>query len=684
MSGVERKALHALLIGIDHYLPPEPGHRGPSYRSLGGCVHDVERMEDFLRQRLEIPASNLRTLTAPDPPRPTASSLPTYENMVTAFEWLIETAQPGSQALVHFSGHGGRAPTHFAELKQDDPWDEALVPTNISRASARYLRDVELAYLLSRLAEKGVFATVVLDCCHAGGALRDELPSRVPNPQARYNRISDWQRPGRSMVAPEAELSRRWRLLSGRRGRLGSDRDRPSRRWLPGLDRLVLLAACAPHEKAFEYRVSPERQGGALTHWLLDTLERKGTDLTYRQLHEHIRAQIRARIEAQTPQIQGDLDRFLLQGRGRDGARPAITVLAVEIDRLLLNTGEAQGVRTGDRFTIFAGEGSGSDAGERCLAEVEVCESGGAESWARYLEPLEHEAPEPGCRALPRKQGSFEPRQTVRLPTGETAAACHSLAALAHALRLQGKDLLEVVAPGETAKWTVIINPQGNFEILDSKKQPVPNLVPTVPAAQRGAGRSIADRLIHIARFFDLLALSNSSLHAPTIRAQLSLLPAGYDAEQAEKPRHEPETLIEPSTEVKIGDWLYLNLANLSRQPLFFAVLNLRPRWGIRQIFPSGGDWLVIESGQEEDLFLQASLPGELQTATDRLKVFATLDAVRFDWLEMPDLDGRQIIGSTPEQPRNRSPDIGSLGALRSAVADREWATTVVGVRIRR
>ena len=42
--------IHALLIGINYYLPNRLSN-GLYYKSLAGCVQDVTRVEQFLRNR---------------------------------------------------------------------------------------------------------------------------------------------------------------------------------------------------------------------------------------------------------------------------------------------------------------------------------------------------------------------------------------------------------------------------------------------------------------------------------------------------------------------------------------------------------------------------------------------------------------------------------------------------------
>ena len=168
----EQPTLHALLIAADCYLP----NRLPegSYHNLGGCVRDVQLVEDFLRERLHLKEDRLIKLTSTNvgtgaPPEP-PERRPTYENIIAAFKDLTQKADPGDHVYVHYSGHGGRTPTLLPEVKGEGGIDEALVPIDIGNSTARYVRDVEIAKLLQDMVTKGLRVTMVLDSCHSGGA----------------------------------------------------------------------------------------------------------------------------------------------------------------------------------------------------------------------------------------------------------------------------------------------------------------------------------------------------------------------------------------------------------------------------------------------------------------------------------------------------------------------------------
>ena len=400
--------LRALLIGIDHY--PEGGclADGGWYPDLHGSVRDIERMECYLRLELGVARERIQRLTAPIPGaapwvQPPAGELPTYENIVASFQSLIRRSRPGEQVLIHYSGHGGRIPT-LAPAVKTNGLDEALVPTDIADPGARYLRDLEIAHLLREMVEHELFVTLVLDCCHSGGATRHGVQVRGGSA------IDRTLRPRESLVATLPVMSGHWKKLlesTPRDVTVGSG-------WLPDPRGYVLLAACRAQELAYEYVVSRVGQVGALSHGLLEGLRAMGPSGTYRQLYHRIEAQVRSRYEMQTPQIEGDLDRLLFEPSFVARPRHAVNVLRSECGRLLLNTGEAQGVGVGARFDVYGPQWSGWKSDEDRLAEVEVTAVGAVDSWAHVAGGKPHPSISPGAQAIPVSDGRASVPDSLR------------------------------------------------------------------------------------------------------------------------------------------------------------------------------------------------------------------------------------------------------------------------------
>ena len=263
---------YALLIGINCYKPNRLSD-GASYKNLSGCVRDIEHVEVHLKEVLKVPQSQILKLTSSsDPesrePQEPSDQLATYANIVAKFKQLTEMAPAGAQVYIHYSGHGGRAKTEYPKIKGgENAIDEGLVPADIGES--QYFRDIELGKLLKEMVKKGLTTTVILDCCHSGGATRGDADVRG------IEGVDKTPRPMKSLVASEEELAETWEELTA-----GGTRGLEPGRLLPDSKDYVLLAACRPNELAYEYafdRTSGERNG-ALTYWLLDILRQKLRD----------------------------------------------------------------------------------------------------------------------------------------------------------------------------------------------------------------------------------------------------------------------------------------------------------------------------------------------------------------------------------------------------------------------
>ncbi|MBD2025815.1 caspase family protein [Leptolyngbya sp. FACHB-711] len=641
----QASTIHALLIGIDYYQPNK------FYKSLKGAVRDINLVDTFLRQTLQIPPERIRRLMSPNQEdtvlleaRSAQDEEPTYENIIRAFSEITETAKPGEQVYIHYAGHGGNPQTVYPNLKQgSNQKDEGIVPMDIGDLpEGRYLRDVEMTTLLKRMTDKGLIVTVVLDCCNSGGATRgdaeirsSELPDTLP-------------RTDKSSVAEREELERNW--LASTRNRLVGAAGLPQSR------EYVLLAACRPSEYAYEYAVNggTERHG-ALTYWMIDTLSSiatSGQPLTYKLLHDRINAQIQSKFPQQLPMIMGESDRLVF---GSDQWSTPYTVAVIKVDstrtQITLNAGQAQGVSKGTRFSIYPLNTTDFTEKERQVAIVELTRVDASASTARVLKPeeggikvegkIESGAPAIMVSApidLIRRVRFFDQKQEGEqeheLPSNLVQRQATALESVRQALA--GNGWVVEVKEGESAHYQVAVGREGEYEI--NIGTPIQNLRPPLSIDDPTAPQRVIDRLVHLAKYQAVQSLDNSgSKLSQAIEIEL--------LKEDGTPFDDPQNPV-----VKNDEVVMLRLTNQGAQSLKVAVLDLDPTWAIWQI-PIGGmesPFFSLERGQTQEIMLRMSVPDDefYQQTKETLKVFAVQKGLAdFRWLTLPPLD-------EPQEPR--------------------------------
>lgn len=79
--------IYALLIGIDYYIPNK------LYKSLKGCVRDINLVADYLIKTLKIPSEKMFKLTSPNPGTSSTTEaqdlIPTYVVFSVQFLTII-------------------------------------------------------------------------------------------------------------------------------------------------------------------------------------------------------------------------------------------------------------------------------------------------------------------------------------------------------------------------------------------------------------------------------------------------------------------------------------------------------------------------------------------------------------------------------------------------------------------
>lgn len=253
---------HVLLIGCDVYPP--------GYRSLYGCVNDIDTIEHalldppgvgFLPEQIKI-----TRLASPHPEAPKGSRLqaqtraPNRANIVQALRSLAgDEVTATDRVLIYYSGHGTQT------RRQDSPaWHEAIVPNDV-----QFLYNDELNVLINGISTRTRDLTIVLDCCHSAGATRS-ISEKQPQATPRF-----LQNDGLGQAPDPA-------ILSMARS-VGAESEIPLRLSQTLDPNYVVVVACQADEKANEASLPIEegaggaqlQEHGFLSHSLVRLLKRQ-------------------------------------------------------------------------------------------------------------------------------------------------------------------------------------------------------------------------------------------------------------------------------------------------------------------------------------------------------------------------------------------------------------------------
>lgn len=692
MTGKPHRArnMHALLIGIDRYLPNElPG--GFYYRDLSACVRDVDQVERFLRENAGLKQRQITKLTASVAGSGGENRIeepPTYANIVNAFKELIRAADPGDQIYIHYSGHGGRATTLFESLKKKDGLDEVVVPCDIGETQGRYFRDIEFAYLIQEMLQKDLIVTIVMDSCHSGSVTRDPAKHAAHRGMGAPDKTV---RPMSSLVASDQALLENWTTLATERRRNLSS----GSNWLLEPKGYVLLAACGAHELAYEFAFDGNPPQGALTYFWLQSLRQLGSGATYKMAHDWLFGRVRSHFVKQTPQLEGEGNRIIFDD---EQIRPYYAVNVLQVDetanRILLQTGQAQGLRERAHLVIYRGGTSSPTDITNRLALAEISELGATESWANIIERLTPSPIAAGAQAVLMDHGDIKLRGRVCiLPTSDVPSGLDqqtALNAVERAIEQEGGGFLDLVQSNEPTDFYVTLNADGRYEILDYAESPM-RLYPRREAGDELTPAMIVRRLVHLTKYRNVRLLDNhdqSSKLPRKVRVEL----AGYMPEYETTDKPEPVTFAPycDSPEVKTGQWVFLRVRNEFSSTLNLTVLDLQPDYGISQVYPeSPAQFESLDPDDEILLPLQASLPESFEVGEDVLKVFVTLGSTDFRCLELPPLDQQPLraLNRGDSDPLEAVIDSLNQPELRKrtfksvAQASRQWWTKSISLK---
>ena len=276
-------AKRAVLIGINKYQMPGA--------DLQGCVNDVKNLSGVLKTYYGFADRDMTTLT---------DTQATKKAMERAIKKLIAKGKKGDVLLLHYSGHGSNVPDDNGD--EADHRDEILCPTDLDWKNP--FRDDWLRKTLGKL-PSGVSLTVIMDCCHSGTITRVMNPFDAPRRQ-RYLPCP-WD-----LIATESGRKLRGTL----RGQLGkAPRGRKRKKDIVHADiKELLLTGCRDTQTSADAHIGGSFNG-ALTYYLVESINEAEGKLTYRDLHQRTRAKLKQEDFDQVSQLEGrrtSFDRLFL------------------------------------------------------------------------------------------------------------------------------------------------------------------------------------------------------------------------------------------------------------------------------------------------------------------------------------------------------------------------------------
>lgn len=314
----------ALLVGISDYTNFGDEIGG----DLPGAVNDARDWRDVLVGRMGFPEENIRMLLDGEATRDG------IREGLTG--WLRSNVRAGDRVVFVFAGHGSQMwDTNGDEA---DGLDETICPVDVTRGSTDAdISDDEIEAWLNSIPTDDI--TVIWDKCHAESSTRAVVPFARPRSLGR-DVTQDVPKPT-DAAASVSRAAAGESTADGRR------------------KEILELAASASDEVAMDVAWPLEdgstRSNGAFSTFLIRNLWNAPAGLSYRELFELAKADMKRERLAQTPALSGTLAErpaFLLASEAAYAAAPGtrrgpaagVPITKVEGSNVELGAGRTAGL----------------------------------------------------------------------------------------------------------------------------------------------------------------------------------------------------------------------------------------------------------------------------------------------------------------------------------------------------
>ncbi|MBW4447244.1 MAG: caspase family protein [Spirirestis rafaelensis WJT71-NPBG6] len=579
--------IYALLVGIDEYDPTST----QQISSLKGCVNDIKAVEAYLRDRvtedgkwkLVEPTNQSWILT---------NEQATRKAVINGFLEHLCNADSEDVVLFYYAGHGAqeKAPEEFWHLEADR-LDESLVCYDSRTENSRDLADKEIAYLISKVAENNPHVVIILDCCHSGSGTRDLSPEI----KVRRSPIDSRERPLSSFIFAEDTTALNELLNSSR-----SLDAKTTGVTLPK-GKHVMFSACRDYELAKEYKGEDGQPRGAFSYFLLQTLQRTNSSITYRDLARNLNALVSGKVKEQSPQVEAtdpkDLDQPFLGGAIKERPNYFTLTRSQNDNSWVIDAGAISGIpkpsKDGDTLlAIFPAASTPEQLTQldQALGSAQVMEVLPQKSKVKIISGSDRLSQTETYWAIVTNIPLPPLKIYIRSEDSEKAG----LELVKQALQTSAPNskpslYVSLVEDPKKADYDLVIR-GGQYWITQPYDQRP--LIAPIPENSTQAGytsenaREVILRLEHIARWTNILELSTpatSSVKTDDVEMEISVLSGQQETSLSGDDKIASEMRLEYTYENDewVNPIIQIKLTNNSNKPLYCNVLDLAESYSI-------------------------------------------------------------------------------------------------------
>lgn len=354
------KTIYAVLVGINNY-PTSP---------LYGCINDVLAVHAHFEKLCanQSPKINWQPIFYLAPHADEVLLLqekgidfkrPTRNNLISAFQYF-KKAEKEDYCLWYYSGHGSYIGTHKMPMFEDyEPSGElqslVCLDEDEKVPTLYHLMDKELGFLIAdAMNERESHFLSIMDCCHSGSNTRSDESQvlyRMHSGKTTIipEKLHGFTKNGNCFYLPFKEGQEKVQA-----GGLTSAKH-------------ISLAAAQSSESAYEMpsKENDERfkgkRHGVFTVSLLKALEQSGTQISYAELMEKVRMEVKGKVDNQIPMLDAmdleDANLYFLKNQFSPVKETYSIFFRAKSSEWIVNAGAINGISKNSKFKLTDGTG---------------------------------------------------------------------------------------------------------------------------------------------------------------------------------------------------------------------------------------------------------------------------------------------------------------------------------------